>query len=154
MKNKWFQKALCLMLSVTLLLTSMGFTASAARHKETVGENAYPETTLAEMQSLAGTVPYSEYIETTLKDADGNYKPAGASEISIDIINHLNHGESKMTGDGPEDLKYVSTVNASPIVAKAKVDNPSNWKKSKIRYEREKINVSVGENEWRIIIIN
>ena len=63
MKNKWLEKVICLLLSVTLLATGFGFTASADSLKyDPNEENPYVGTTLEEMQSLVGTLTYEEYI--------------------------------------------------------------------------------------------
>ena len=69
MKNKWLEKVICLLLSVTLLATGFGFTVSADSLKyDPDEENPYVGTTLEEMQSLVGTLTYEEYINGYLKD--------------------------------------------------------------------------------------
>ncbi len=53
-----------MLLSVAILLASMGFTVSAASDGGSFNDdNPYKPTTLEEMQKLVGTLPYSEYIE-------------------------------------------------------------------------------------------
>ncbi|MBR3680961.1 MAG: extracellular solute-binding protein [Clostridia bacterium] len=72
MKNKLLEKVICLLLTVTLLATGLGFTASAASLKEDPNEkNPYNASTLVEMQSLVGTVSYEDYIASYLKDGIG-----------------------------------------------------------------------------------
>ena len=71
MKNKRFQKVLCFILSVTMLLSVFGVTALAAsdsdysykRNPSTEEKNPYSASTLEEMQTLVGTLSYAEYLE-------------------------------------------------------------------------------------------
>ena len=113
MNKNMFQKVLCMILSVTLLLTSMGFTVSAANHKETSGvENPYVETTLEDMKQLAGTVPYAEYIQS-----QAGKKP-GSGNIVIDVVADLNSEETDAA---------VFTPNQSQAVKDAKDAEPGNW---------------------------
>ena len=66
MKKSLFQKVVCLILSVTLLLGALGITASAASDNESLKPDS-SAATLTEMQSLIGTSGYDEYL---LKHAD------------------------------------------------------------------------------------
>ena len=59
MKNKWFQKVLCMMLSVAVLLSAMGFTVSAASLKvdpNNPEEHPYSVPSVEEMQALVARV--------------------------------------------------------------------------------------------------
>ncbi|MBR7116936.1 MAG: hypothetical protein IKC87_04425 [Clostridia bacterium] len=115
MKKKWFQRVLCLILSVTVLLTSMGFTVSAASQKHDPTEkNPYKPTTLEEMQSLVGTLPYGEYIANILEQNI----PAGSGIDPIDVTKFLTSGD-----DGK-----IQIVKDSDIVKNAMTEAPDNWK--------------------------
>ncbi|MBQ7363457.1 MAG: extracellular solute-binding protein [Clostridia bacterium] len=84
MKNKLFQRVVCLILSVTLLSGSIGLTASAASLKvDTTGEEKYPysASTLEEMQDLVGTLSYDEYLASF-----GGTNEMGAGVISVDVL--------------------------------------------------------------------
>ena len=115
MKNKWFQKVLCMMLSVTLLLTSMGFSVSAASLKDDPNaENPYVETTLEDMQKLVGTLPYAEY------SAANAGMQAGSKVLAIDITNFnkgdtsagvMLSGESDVVKQAIEDAKAAGNGN-------------------------------------------
>jgi len=70
MKNKRFQKVLCFILSVTMLLSVCGVTVFASSgsdgsYKRNPGyeeQNPYSASTLEEMQTLVGTLSYAEYL--------------------------------------------------------------------------------------------
>ncbi len=86
MKNKLLERAICLLLSVTLLATGLGFTASAASLKNDPNEdNPYSASTLLEMQSLVGTVSYEDYIASYLKDGITFDKPL-STKVVEDIL--------------------------------------------------------------------
>ena len=116
MKNKWFQKVLCMMLSVTLLLTSMGFSVSAASLKDDPNaENPYVETTLEDMQKLVGTLPYAEY------SAANAGMQAGSKVLAIDITN-FNKGDTStgVTLSGESDV-------VKQAIEDAKAAGNGNW---------------------------
>lgn len=85
MKDKWFQKVVCMILSVTMLLGALGFSTSAASLKEDPTEDhPYSVPSLEDMQSLVGTLSYAEYI--------ANYGSVGAGPYTLavpDITNPL-----------------------------------------------------------------
>ena len=57
MKKSLFRKVLCFVLSVTVLLSCMGFSVSAASLKDEEGvAHPYDVPSLEEMQSLVGTM--------------------------------------------------------------------------------------------------
>ena len=72
MKNKRFQKVLCFILSVTMLLSVFGVTAFGAsdedyshkRNPSIEEKNPYSASTLEEMQTLVGTLSYAEYLDS------------------------------------------------------------------------------------------
>ena len=85
MKNKLFQRVICLILSVAILGASAVLSVSAATLKvDPTGteKNPYSASTLDEMKALVGTLSYAEYI-----DKFGEYAKDGLSEIPVDIFN-------------------------------------------------------------------
>lgn len=110
MKKSLFRKVLCFVLSVTVLLSCMGFSVSAASLKDDPdAEHPYSVPSIEEMQSLVGTVTYSEYL------ADYGSYPAGPSSIMLDIFNYT------ATSD------KIVAVKDSEIVQNAMLENPENW---------------------------
>ncbi len=118
MKNKWFQKVLCLILSVTLLLASFGLSASAASQKDSEEDHPYSVPSLKEMETLVGSVDYRTYIEKyeTERDENGNlvYGP-GPHTIPVNIHNFTSSN------------KNVQIVANSGVVKEAMIANPGNW---------------------------
>ncbi|MBR2930696.1 MAG: extracellular solute-binding protein [Clostridia bacterium] len=111
MKNKLFQKVLCLILSVTLLLGSMGLTVSATSLKYDPNErNPYKATTLEEMQSLVGTLPYAEYSAN-----NAGVKP-GPYVLKLDVTNFTEATNSE-----------IKVVKDSEVVSNAITQDGSNW---------------------------
>ena len=72
MKKTRFQKVLCFILSVTMLLSVCGVTVFAAsdedlsykRNPSTEEKNPYNASTLEEMQALVGTLTYAQYLSS------------------------------------------------------------------------------------------
>lgn len=110
MKNKGFQKIFCLILSVTLLLTSMGFSVSAASLKDDPTgkeENPYIETTLEDMQKLVGTRPYAEYSQKW------SGMDIGKAPIEIDIKNFRAEGGASLSGDSAVVKQAIADAKAA-----------------------------------------
>ncbi len=113
MKKSLFRKVLCFVLSVTVLLSCMGFSVSAASLKDDPNaKHPYSVPSLEEMQSLVGTVTYNEYL------ADYGDNPAGPESILLDIFNY--------TASGNQSDKIVA-VKDSDVVQNAMLENPGNW---------------------------
>ena len=78
MKKTRFQKVLCFILSVTMLLSVCGITVFAASDSEeslkrnpgTEEKNPYSASTLEEMQALVGTLSYAEYLNSYSEQRD------------------------------------------------------------------------------------
>ena len=84
MKNKLLEKVICLLLSVTLLATGLGFTASAASLKEDPNDRfPYDPSTLDEMKSLVGTKSYAEYVSGYIRDGVSTDKPLSTKYVDI-----------------------------------------------------------------------
>ena len=116
MKNKLFQKVLCMILSVTLLLTSMGFTVSASSVKENPNdENPYKPTTLEEMQTLVGALPYAEYAAN-----NAGFK-AGPSTLKLDITNFI------VDAGADKNNEKLSVVANSQYIKDAIAESSKNW---------------------------
>jgi len=110
MKNKLFQKILCMILSVTLLLSAVGLTSSAALKDPKPGEKfPYSPTTLDEMKSLVGTLSYEDY----LKNHDPNAKDL--TPLHIDIKNFSEGSNAFIVGE--------DNVHCLPSM----IDTPENW---------------------------
>ncbi len=91
MKKKLFQKAICLLLSVTLLFGVMGVSVFAAeKSSETYyGSNRDTATSLDEMKQLVGIMSYEEYLQ-----ANGEATvQSGLDTLSVDILNYNGNGE-------------------------------------------------------------
>ena len=87
MKRTLFQKAMCLILSVTTLLGIGGVSVSAdsgTSEKKKWKDDAYYDyiPTLEDMQDLAGLQPYEEYISYY---QSSEFYPAGRDVIEVDI---------------------------------------------------------------------
>ncbi len=112
MKNTWFQKVLCMILSVTMLLGAMGLTASAASLKADLEEDhPYKVPSLEEMQALVGTISYAEYM------ADYSSMPVGTAP-KIEVENLLDFEATK---------DEITAVKDSDTVQGAMLEYPDNW---------------------------
>ena len=78
MKKMRFQKVICFILSVTMLLSVFGVTAFAAsddgdslkREPGSDEKNPYSASTLEQMQALVGTLSYAEYLSSHSEQRD------------------------------------------------------------------------------------
>lgn len=91
MKRKLFQKAICLLLSVTLLFGVVGVSVFAS---EKIGETYYGSNrdtaaSLDEMKQLVGIMSYEEYLQA---NGEATVKP-GLDTLSVDILNYNGSGE-------------------------------------------------------------
>lgn len=120
MKNKLLERVICLLLSVTLLATGLGFTASAASLKTDPNEdNPYSASTLEEMKSLVGTISYEDYIASFLKDGIGFDK-----ELPVKVVENI----LKCEGGTPvsESTHCINSMNENPADWATFGDNVSN----------------------------
>ncbi len=107
MKNKNLQRAICLILSVTLLLSVFGFSSSAASIKvDPTEKNPFSASTLEEMESLVGTLSYDDYLATY-----AGFDSSTLSPIVVDILS---------TTDG-------QTVAESEFCQNGKSEYPDAW---------------------------
>ena len=101
MKTKVFQKAICLILSVTTILGALGITSFAAEEKIPPKTNAGSAATLEDMVALLGTSSYAEY---TLNHSDSKWQKE-LEEIEIDVVNDLTFGsDASITKDSKDCL--------------------------------------------------
>lgn len=102
MKRSVFQRAVCLLLSVTVLLGLFAVTASAAGLKEN------SSTSLDDMQAFLNASSYAEYLKAY-------ERTPGLSEIDIPVLDFIRDGSSaQISAD-------------STMVKDAKAENPDAW---------------------------
>ena len=90
MKRKSFQRAICFLLSVTLLLGIGGVRTSAAdKSGTTYGSNRDTATSLEEMKQLVGIMSYEEYLQA---NGEASENP-DLDTISVDITKYSGNGE-------------------------------------------------------------
>ena len=131
MKKSLFRKVLCFVLSVTVLLSCMGFSVSAASLKDDPdAKHPYSVPSLEEMQSLVGTVTYNEYL------ADYGNKPAGPESILLNILNFT------ATTD------KVTVVKDSKTVQDAMLEEPENWTSFGDNADKSVYLPSLGDVTW------
>ena len=135
MKRTMFQKALCLILSVTFILSTFVITASAAGGAKYKGDES-TSSTLEEMKALVGTSSYKEYISIY----SGLENPDDLDTIPISVLDFIvddnSNGDVEITansqeykdaladaeryaaewatfGDNANNSVYISTINKS-----------------------------------------
>ncbi len=111
MKNTKLSRVICFILSVTLLLGSLGISVSARGLKEDpTGEEKYPysASTLEEMQQLVGTLSYDEYLANHVYPAATHLKP-----IAVDVT-------KPAEGNGV-------LVSESQLCKDSMMENPKAW---------------------------
>ena len=104
MKKNLFRRALCLILSLTILLGTFGIATSAASLKGEENTSA----SLEEMQSLVGTLSYREYMNTYSDVVNRE----GLGSVSIDVTKF--EGDAFLVSDSDACLGSMS-------------ENPSLW---------------------------
>jgi ABC-type glycerol-3-phosphate transport system substrate-binding protein len=98
MKKKLFQKAICLILSVTTLFGVMAFSASAAGSDDGLrGTNRDTASSLEEMKDLVGVSSYDEY----LAEYGDNYTP-GLPVINVDLTDVVSGSNGVKPSDSAE----------------------------------------------------
>ncbi len=125
MKNKLFVKAICLVLSATLLFGAMGLTVSAARIKD----DGFSVPSLDEMKDLVGVLSYEEY-RASYSDAEG----ATMDPPVIDITDF--EYEAGSNGSRP----YITGAPENSAYHNALLENPENW-------------VNFGDNEFSSVYL-
>ena len=109
MKTKVFQKAICLILSVTTILGALGITSFAAEAKLPPKTNAGSAATLEDMVALLGTSSYAEY---TLNHSDSKWQKE-LDEITIDVVNDLAIGSDASIAKDSKDCLDSAEANKS-----------------------------------------
>ena len=138
MKNKLFQRVICLLLTLTLLATGLGFTVSAASLKvdpTKPEDNPYDASTLEEMKSVVGVLTYEEYI-------------AGFADIDTD-------GKVLSTKvlRGNEILNCVGGVKVSDsdYYKNAVAENPNAWASFGDNAESSVYLSATGSASWQVV---
>ena len=98
MKRTLFQRAVCLILSVTVILGTFAITSSAGEYKGSESTSS----TLEEMKALIGTDSYSVYFASAFNGLDVNKQGALDNDIKVNILpsaDDLKDGNFCLTGD-------------------------------------------------------
>ena len=138
MKKHVLERVLAFILSVTLLLSAVGLTSSAASLKEDVTgteKNPYQPSTLEEMKALVGTLSYKEY-EKNYGSLAGNV----TEPIEIDLVG------GKIDGNGV-------LVSDSEDCTASRIENPEDWE----NFGDENLGSSMylpasGFTSWQVVI--
>ena len=127
MKKLRFQKVLCFVLSVTMLLSICSITAFASTDEDEslkrnpTSEEKYPysASTLEEMKSVVGTLTYAEYLGSNSERRDEYLKKTDkGSPIKIDIMNF----DTSKDGCG-----QVVSDPANEVCSDSIKQTPQNW---------------------------
>jgi hypothetical protein len=130
MKKKLFQKAICLILSVTTLFSVVAFAASASDDSGRRGTNRDTAASLEEMQALVGVSSYEEYL---LEHGD-NYA-TGLSSINVDITNIV-------AGNGV-------LTSQSEVCQNAKKEDQKNWVNFGDNWDSSVYLPAMGSTTWK-----
>ena len=143
MKKTRFQKVLCFILSVTMLLSVCGVTVFAAsdegsykRNPNSEEKNPYSASTLEEMQALVGTLTYAEYLSSNsdqrkeyLNKLEALKQNAEGGVISLptlsvkDILSAAPVGEVSEAEKG----KVPQIVSQNAMCTDSKAKDPDAW---------------------------
>ena len=133
MKMKALPRAICFLLTLTVLLGSVGITSSASLKEDPTGTEKYPYTvpSLEDMKDLVGVLSYEEYMEDF-----ASLRKDGLTTLTVDI--------TKFDGNGV-------IVSESETVKEAKLDNPENWLTFGSENDSSTVYLpSSGESSWQI----
>ena len=130
MKKNLFRRALCLILSLTILLGTFGIATSAASLKGEENTSA----SLEEMQSLVGTLSYAEYMNTYSDVVNRD----GLESVTVNVTDF--EGDAFLVSDSDACLGSMS-------------ENPSMW----TEFGEENLNNSVylpatGAVTWKFTV--
>ena len=118
MKRTLFQKVVCLILSVTVILGTFAITASAGEFKG----NESTSSTLDEMKALVGTDSYAAYFASALQGLD-KAQQATLGNIEIDVTKfNANDGDVCLT----DDIDTLKDSAGAPMVDRDSYE--SYWK--------------------------
>ena len=139
MKKTRFQKVLCFVLSVTMLLSMCCMTVFASSEEESIKrnpteeeKNPYSASTLEEMQSLVGTLTYAEYLSSNSEQRiEYQNKLADASQLagieSISIPNILEPAVSNSVITDAEKGKVPQIVSGNDMCIDSMAKDPDAW---------------------------
>ena len=135
MKKTRFQKVLCFILSVTMLLSVCSFAVFASEDEENSlkrnpgyeEKNPYSASTLKEMQSLVGTLSYAEYLDG-LSDQREEYREKleanePVSNIPVEDITVFTTDEANEANKG----KYAETASKNQLCIDSRAENKDAW---------------------------
>ena len=123
MKNKRFQKVLCFILSVTVLLSVVGVTVLASESSpqkyNATDKNPYTPSTTEEMEALVGTLTYAEYLSSLSEQradyiAKYNANPGAYTVVKFPVLT-------------PQEGSSAEKVSESDICKDSKTENPESW---------------------------
>ena len=135
MKKTRFQKVICFILSVTMLLSvcgltvlaSSGETESLKRQPGSDEKNPYSASTLEEMKALVGTLSYAEYLSSYSEQRDAYIKNlnggAPYSKIPIENITVFTTDEDNDANKG----KIAEIVSLNQKCLDSMKKTPASW---------------------------
>ena len=139
MKKTRFQKVVCFILSVTMLLSVCGMTVFASSDEESykrdpnsTEKNPYSASTLEEMQALVGTLTYDEYLSSNIDqrveyiNALAKERENGVVRPIISVPNILEPAEDGEVGIA-EKGKVPQTVSKNEMCIDSMAKNPDAW---------------------------
>ncbi len=135
MKKTRFQKVLCFILSVTMLLSVCGVTvfassdSSGSSYKDPTSDekNPYSASTLEEMKALVGTLSYADYLNTYSEQRDEYRKNLTSgqitySPISIDILGFTTDADIEVN-----EGKIAEIVSENQMCIDSMAENADAW---------------------------
>lgn len=135
MKRTRFQKVICFVLSVTMLLSVFGITVFASSDEEesvkrnpgSEEKNPYSASTLEEMQALVGTLTYAEYLSSYSDQREAflaNLKASVPySTIPIENILAFTTDEDNEANKG----KFAEIVSENQKCTDSRAESPDAW---------------------------
>ena len=135
MKKTRFQKVICFILSVTMLLSVCGLTVLASsdeseslkRQPGSDEKNPYSASTLEEMKALVGTLSYAEYLSSYSEQRDAYIKNlnggAPYSKIPIENITVFTTDEDNDANKG----KIAEIVSLNQKCLDSMKKSPASW---------------------------
>ena len=144
MKKTRFQKVLCFVLSVTMLLSVCGMSVFAAsdedsykRNPSTEEKNPYSASTLEEMQALVGTLTYAQYL-SSFSDQRNQYKTEVLDKAEKDpqtgeiilpsiFVPDITKSAKDSDVSDAEKGKVPQTVSKNQLCIDSMATNPDEW---------------------------
>ena len=116
MKRKLFQRIVCLILSVNVVLGCISITSSAGEYKGSESTSS----TLEEMKDLIGTDSYSTYFNSARKIYNPKLQQSLKNSVNIDILDvNTENGDASVTCK----LGDLKDLAGSPLVDRASYES-------------------------------